>query len=685
MAFDRETGVTDFSRASGAGGLRLSLFGEIRLGRTDDAAPGRRIRNRKAAAVLAYLALQKMGCASRETLAALFWGDSPDRQARASLRQSLRFLRQTCEDLGFDGFVAGVDDVRLDLTRVETDLDLALIVVAGGGASDQFDQDMAPTQLLYGLEDLNLNFGDWIRIQRMQWEAALTPFLRGRLDPALADAAHAAELLIALDPTDEHAHRCLIHGYADDGNTAAALRQYRQLWDLLDHDYDMEPDEETQALIADVKSGGFARTDAAPLSTPPQDPAPPQAVAPQPGAQLPTIGVWTFVCAGPWTGEHFIMEGFRQDLIGALVRFREWIVTEGRSQIDQTNTSQPDYAIEGSYFEIDGTLNLVITLKDLTQNRFIWSERVELSFTSWFGIRTELIRRIAVALNIYLSVDRIRAGVSAQTTKGSIYDRWLQAQDLSNRWRPKEENHAEAALRGLIAEDPRFAPAYASLVQIINARHFMLPGRPRSEADHAEALDLAKRAVEHDPLDTRTQLCLAWSYAMNARYSEASMRFRMAHSLNENDPWTLVSSALGLAYCGEVEAAFAQESQVEQLGLDLSPLHWAYRAGVRFIHADFDGCVRAAEQAENATLYIGGWHAAALAHAGRQQEAEAKAAQFCKLVARYWDGDRVPEAAEVTAWFLDAFPIREGAVKATLEAGLAKAGMPLATPALSTA
>ena len=52
--------------------------------------------SKKAMALLAYLALAPCGACAREGLAALLWGETPETQARQSLRKTLSMLRQAC-------------------------------------------------------------------------------------------------------------------------------------------------------------------------------------------------------------------------------------------------------------------------------------------------------------------------------------------------------------------------------------------------------------------------------------------------------------------------------------------------------------------------------------------------------------------------------------------------------------
>ena len=82
---------------------------EVNVGRPIAVAP----RSKKARALLAYLAMKPDWRASREELATLLWGDTPDAQARHSLRQCLTLLRK---DLGAaaDILIFERDTVGLD-------------------------------------------------------------------------------------------------------------------------------------------------------------------------------------------------------------------------------------------------------------------------------------------------------------------------------------------------------------------------------------------------------------------------------------------------------------------------------------------------------------------------------------------------------------------------------------------
>ena len=72
--------------------LKLHLLGTFQLVLAGDLVTD--FRSDKARALLAYLALEGHQPQRRETLASLLWGESPARNARASLRVALSQLRR---------------------------------------------------------------------------------------------------------------------------------------------------------------------------------------------------------------------------------------------------------------------------------------------------------------------------------------------------------------------------------------------------------------------------------------------------------------------------------------------------------------------------------------------------------------------------------------------------------------
>ncbi|HEX8663192.1 MAG TPA: BTAD domain-containing putative transcriptional regulator [Beijerinckiaceae bacterium] len=655
---------------------------------------GRRVElnNRKATALVGYLALAPEHRDTRERIVGLLWSETDEAKARATLRQVLRELRSIFEHCGYGGFSTERNEIGFKPSTVLLDVSSALESVTAGRPHEVLlDRTRVTETLLLGYEDVDPSFRVWLLVTRENLRRRL---IRG-LEDQLAGKAWApdemrrlAEALIQLDPTHEGAYQALMRSHTDAGDISSALSAYKKLWDLLDDEYGMEPSDKTQKLVSEIKSGDY---------TPPSGPVrlhessapalpgnlaqvPVEASAVQAGGLPPKLAlvVEPFDCEGVPTDKRYMALGFRYELISRLVRFREWALVDGGSHSGavRPNSSLPHYRITGNLFQDRNALNATLTLQVAETGVVIWSERYSLSLPDFFPTQQQILHGLATTLNVHVSAERLARTASAPDVSLDIYDRWLRAQALISHYRPSNHERAAQILESIVSTEPNFAPAYSSLVQLENSWHIVFPGVYRTIARHHRALSLARTAATLDPLDSRAHLCLAWSHAMNGQFEMAVASFRHARTLNEHDPWTTTSAALGLAYSHELEEALAFADRAIELGPLATPIHWCYQSTVRLLCGDDAGSVGAAERAGDAINYFLGWRAAVLAHAGRLAEAEVEGRRFVNVIRSVWAGATEPSDETVARWLLHCFPFRREEGRERLRQGLELAGVP---------
>jgi DNA-binding SARP family transcriptional activator len=209
---------------------------------------------KKAMGLLAYLALAPRGACAREGLAALLWGETPETQARQSLRKTLSTLRQAFGAAGGRVLLTSSDTVALDLKVVEVDVHtferrVAEATPAGWASAAALYRG----DLLDGVHLREAAFAEWLTAERERLrgmaigalESLLAHEVRShRVEPAI----QVAHRLIALNPLHEAAHRNLMQLYARQGRRDTALHQYRLFADRLWHEVGEKPDGETQTL-----------------------------------------------------------------------------------------------------------------------------------------------------------------------------------------------------------------------------------------------------------------------------------------------------------------------------------------------------------------------------------------------------------------------------------------------------
>jgi DNA-binding SARP family transcriptional activator/predicted ATPase len=247
--------------------VRLFLFGPPRIEQSGASLP---LGVRKAIALFVYLAVTRQGH-SRDALAALFWPESNQQEARASLRRMLYRLNQL---LGTDGLVAANDVVLLN-PQMDLWLDVAEFrrSVARCLASHKemvFDESSLQ-QLKEAIDLYNddfmagfslpdcAEFDEWQFFQREELRQSLAAVLEQFANFHEAQAQYEQAIFyarrwLALDRMHEPVHRHLMRLYASAGQQSAALRQYEECARTLDEELGIEPDEETIVLFESIRT-----------------------------------------------------------------------------------------------------------------------------------------------------------------------------------------------------------------------------------------------------------------------------------------------------------------------------------------------------------------------------------------------------------------------------------------------
>ncbi|MEM9060571.1 MAG: BTAD domain-containing putative transcriptional regulator [Pseudomonadota bacterium] len=646
------------------------------------------LNGKKICALLAFIAFASPERVSREELCSLFWSEHEQSAARTSLRQAIRRLKKALGDSYDDLIESSGDHFCVRSGSVWVDMKEAQQALHAGQIPTILQRNAdAMLNLMNGLDFVDPSFSSWVAVTRQRLHQHAIDALSHRLRGASlsADCFSVARLLQRMEPTHEAAARYLIMHHAAEGDVSAALRIYDDLWKVLEDEYDSLPSEETQRAIVEIKQkndvytqrsevavSGLQEARATHVS---KGPAPAQLIR-----RAPIVCVEPFEVAEHNSQRELLAVGLRSDLMGALCRFREWRVLDQERSRSAKIDLRPDaeYSVSGTLLPDEGGGQIVLSFWDQVSGEVIWSERLPFGAgRDWLTAQRRAVRRIAVALNVHLSASRLsHIGRESDVTLES-HEAWLLGQALLSDWQTTSEDRAESLFRNIIDRDPAFSSAYTGLAQVLNTRHVIRPGLFRSRSIHKEALDLSLRAVSIDPLDSKAQLALAWSFALNGVWENALHTLHLACDLNENDPWSLVSASLLMAYCGACEEAIENANQMLDLGLGVSPMHWAYNAGVRFLAGDYENAELAAARSENATHYIAAWRAAALANLGRIDEARTQLSTAMHITISDWAAPGEPEEIDVINWLLHCFPIRHDRDWLRLRDGFAAAGAPV--------
>jgi DNA-binding SARP family transcriptional activator/TolB-like protein/Tfp pilus assembly protein PilF len=255
--------------------IYLRVLGRFAVLTDGGAGPELRISARKGQALLAYLAMHPERSASREHLAALFWGDREDERARHSLRQCLVSLRRDLFKGNADILLIDTNTVGVDATRLRVD---AVEFTSLAESAEASDLERA-AELYRGefLSEFSLGepFDGWLNRTRGQLgDVAARVFEKfAELADARGDgrqAIAAAERLIALDTFREDWQRTALRIYARHRGREFALAHADACVALLKRELGVDPEPATQALIEDIRQGAISTVAPSGAGEPPE-------------------------------------------------------------------------------------------------------------------------------------------------------------------------------------------------------------------------------------------------------------------------------------------------------------------------------------------------------------------------------------------------------------------------------
>jgi predicted ATPase/DNA-binding SARP family transcriptional activator len=223
-----------------------------------------RFRSRQTGALLAYLAFYRQRSHPREVLIELLWPGYDLDAGRNSLSTALSSLRHQLEPPGVPRgavLVANWTSVRLNPEAVTTDVaefEAALQAAATAISTWERRQNLDEAIQLYRGPLLPAYYDDWVvpeqqRLEEVFFQAARELLHLLQQEGDFPRALEYAGRVVAVDPLREEAHEELIRLHAATGQTAAALRQYRELERLLHKELGARPSAAIQHLAREIQ------------------------------------------------------------------------------------------------------------------------------------------------------------------------------------------------------------------------------------------------------------------------------------------------------------------------------------------------------------------------------------------------------------------------------------------------
>jgi adenylate cyclase len=599
------------------GGAALSRAGTVVTCR---AARGRRL------ALLTILAAARGRPVSRDRIIALLWPEDPTDRARHQLSNTLYILRGA---LGDDVIQALGDDLILgDAVGSDVaDFELAIEAAEWERAVELFGGPLLDGVYVTG----SAEFERWLDGERRRLDQLYAMALErlancGEEAGDFAGAVGWWRRLAAHDPHSGRVALGLMRSLEATGDRAGALRHARIHAELLQQEYDAQPD-------SDVVS--FAERLRLTVPVPPSPPARPSpgtlppsaddhvqqipAEAPGPGIAAPaapqrrrrtamysalsaalvliiagvvygvsplrpaggrtehSVAVLPFVNMSAESGADYFSDGLSEQIISALARIPGLRVAARTSSFalrDEKldvrtigDTLNVGTVLEGSVRRDGNRLRVTVQLIDARTGYHIWSADYDRELRQVIEVQDEIAREIARALELRLPVAAAPRH-RRRTPDLQAYDLYLRALYLRDTFTPEALREAREYLDRATELDPGFASAHALKATVLGPaiywRHV-----PREPA-LAEARDAVARALELDPASSDAHGALGMiKLFFDNDYPASERALRRALELNPNDNLSWHMLANYFSAMGRADDAVAARAR----GADIDPLN----------------------------------------------------------------------------------------------------------------
>lgn len=253
------------------------------------------------------------------------------------------------------------------------------------------------------------------------------------------------------------------------------------------------------------------------------------------------------------------------------------------------------YILEGSVRRDADNVRITAQLVRASDQAHVWARQYDRKLASVLALQGEIATAIADEIHSMLGVHTAPAAVAAEPAPppGSYaaYDLYLQGRYYWNQRSPAGFSRALELFQRSIAQDPRYAPAYAGLADtysMLSNYGLAVPTEtmPKARAAAVRALELDSHlAAAHNALAV-----IAEDYDYDWR--TAAREFQRAIELNPNYATAHQWYADCLAYQGRFAQALTESDRARSLD-PLSPIVAADRAVIRHYARQYDRAIQA--------------------------------------------------------------------------------------------
>lgn len=307
--------------------------------------------------------------------------------------------------------------------------------------------------------------------------------------------------------------------------------------------------------------------------------------------------------------QEFLADGFTEEILNALARFREFQVAARHSTFRYKDNKGDAreigselgvrYILEGSVRRWEDQIRVTSQLIDAKTGAHMLSEAYDddISVQSLFDIQETIASRIAAEIAEPHGVIH-KTGAAHRKAATDSLDAYECRLLASEYWRnPSDETHERVTnlLERAVNLDPDYAGAWAMLAIVYGDEARFGFVRKRNEAALDRALEAAKRAVAADSKDAAAHHALFLTHFNRGELSAFEAAAKRALALNPNYPDMMADYGACVGFSGRYELGLSYLEKAAELSPD--PPGW-YKfdvAVIQYLKKDYAGALATIE------------------------------------------------------------------------------------------
>jgi TolB-like protein/tetratricopeptide (TPR) repeat protein/DNA-binding winged helix-turn-helix (wHTH) protein len=289
-----------------------------------------------------------------------------------------------------------------------------------------------------------------------------------------------------------------------------------------------------------------------------------------------TIAVLPLIDMSPDRSNAYLGDGLAQELSARLARLPGVRVAASTSAFAFRNrttdartiaqTLGVRHILEGSVHREGDRLRVTAQLIDGASGYDVWSQTYNRTWHDLMAIEDELARSIISSLRVVLSNELAQRATQPPTTQASAFDLYLAG--LAKLHGPGTASLDEAgeSFRRALAEDPKFALAYAGLCE----RYALGYDKTREATLIPQAESACGEALKLDPSLREVSAALGQLYLVSGRYERATAMYRDAVSADPEN----ADGYVGLGEALDAQHRTADAERAFRKAVDVEPTYW---------------------------------------------------------------------------------------------------------------